>query len=45
MVGWYKMVCAGIVIAYLITTARGYPVLNMVNHSIGAQKGPGQFHK
>jgi hypothetical protein len=45
MVGWYKIVCAAIVMAYLITTARGYPVLNMVNRSVGAQKGASQFHK
>jgi hypothetical protein len=45
MVGWYKIACAGIVMAYLITTARGYPILNMFNSSVGAQKGASQFHK
>jgi hypothetical protein len=45
MVRWYKILCAGIVMAYLITTARGYPIVNLFDHSVGAQKGASQFHK
>lgn len=45
MVRFYKILCLVIVMTYLITTARGYPALNFLSSSVGAQKGASQFHK
>lgn len=45
MAYWYRILCVVIVMTYLITTARGYPIVNIFNHSVGAQKGASQFHK
>jgi hypothetical protein len=45
MVFWYRVLCVVVVTGYLVATARGYPVLNLFNYSVGAQKGASQFHK
>lgn len=45
MVFWYRIVCISVFLAYFVTTAHGYPILNMFRGSVGATKGASQFHK
>jgi hypothetical protein len=45
MVFWYRIVCISVFLAYFVTTAHGYPILNMFRESVGAHKGVAQFHK